>query len=156
MPQFYANHYIEGLLPSYDFNVEELETGQILIDTSKVLNTNIIDKKVWSMIIFNGKLYSVDAANSGKEKTVYVPSVTLNDPQGAKYNANMDVLDMAKIQPKDTTVSASRTANMEAAKKFYEEMDDSYLENLNSAFESLEGGGYDKEESMSQLEQILC
>ena len=45
---------------------------------------------------------------------------------------------------------------MEAAKKFYEEMDDSYLEKLNSAFENLEGEGYDKEESMSQLEQILC
>ena len=108
------------------------------------------------MIIFNGKLYSVDAANSGKEKTVYVPSVTLNDPQGAKYNANMDVLDMAKIQPRDIKVSDNRTTNTKTDKKFYEEMDDSYLENLNSAFESLEGEGYDKEESMSQLEQILC
>lgn len=156
LPQFYANHYLDGLLPNYDFNVEELETGQILIDTPKVLNTNVVDKKVWSMIIFNGKLYSVDAVNSGKEKTVYVPSVMLNDPQGAKYNANMDVLDMAKIQPKDTTVSDNRTTNTKTDKKFYEEMDDSYLENLNSAFESLEGEGYDKEESMSQLEQILC
>ena len=156
LPQFYANHYLDGLLPSYDFNVEERETGQILIDTSKVLNTNVVDKKVWSMIIFNGKLYSVDAANSGKEKTVYVPSVTLNDPQGAKYNANMDVLDMAKIQPRDIKVSDNRTTNTKTDKKFYEEMDDSYLENLNSAFKSLEGEGYDKEESMSQLEQILC
>ena len=56
----------------------------------------------------------------------------------------------------DIKVSDNRTTNTKTDKKFYEEMDDSYPENLNSAVESLENGGYDKKESMSQLEQILC
>lgn len=156
LPQFYANHYRDGILPILSSEeVEELDNGQLLVKTSKARNRNIGGNSMWQMIVYEGNLYTVDTNSISKEYAVYSPSYTVNDPQGAKYNANMTVEQLASVQVNKDKVDAAKKINSKRkAVSITEAFDSAYLESLDDVIASLEM--YNPEDSQSQLEEPLC
>lgn len=101
LPQFYANHYLEGIIPTVSSNetdkqedaITESNDGAIFVPTKKSFNRTTNDGE-YPYIIYKGQLYHLSSRADFGGKTTYRPVTTLNTP---KYNANMTVDEMKQF-----------------------------------------------------------
>lgn len=100
LPQFYANHFREGIVPyvsnekgeSSDMRVTEAEDGSIFVPIKKSFNrtTNVGE---YPYVVYNGRLYQFALEATTNGKTTYVPATSFENPR-YKYNANMTIDEM--------------------------------------------------------------
>lgn len=118
LPQFYANHAGEGIVPSFGEDADVIETrdGKIAINSKQVLNMNLLSEgktKSYPLIVYNDRLYALSL--DGSDRTIYEPTVVITQSQknkrGVKYNANMTIQEMAGVETDEARVKANASLN---------------------------------------------
>ena len=154
LPQFYANHWHEGLVPSLSASPTIIETndGLIAIPAKLVANRNIVEtskSSSYPLIAYEGNLYELKL--DGDNTVIYAPTVSLSLSQkgkrGVKYNANMTILEMASIN----TDSSRVEANSKIGGNTTSSLSDTILNSLEAAIPDF-GGFAGIEDSISELE----
>lgn len=168
LPQFYANHWAEGIVPSLSEYADVVVTndGQIAVVSKQVLNRNIVGKgkaKSYPLIEYQGVLYALSL--DGIDRAIYSPTVTITPSQkgkrGVKYNANMSIQEMADIDTDPTRVEANSKVGGTSPTAFtddlFSDIEDAFagFEGMDKALDSLEQD-YSEEEGEATLEEPLC
>lgn len=110
LPQFYANHTNEkGLFKEVSSKtIEKQEDGDIIVETSQVINYNIEEHPAYRIIsVYNVNPisgittytpYILDEEKSSSEYSTYSPMQVVRDSFGVRYNANKDVNNLLPIK----------------------------------------------------------
>ena len=174
LSQFYANHWSE-LLPLVDImNVKNLNDGSILVPVKNVFNRNYPKSNIRSWKAIKVYDYTTDSEipyvlnRDSNTEAHYVPMITYSDSQGAKYNANMTVQEMSKIEEDTQRIKEAKELNNKANNKqeiiddngFDEDfsvIDDTINDDFLAGIEAMEQSEpYSEEEGESQLDKPLC
>ena len=168
LPQFYANHWAEGIVPSLSEYADVVVTndGQIAVVAKQVLNRNIVGKgkaKSYPLIEYQGVLYALSL--DGIDRAIYSPTVTITPSQkgkrGVKYNANMSIQEMADIDTDPTRVEANSKVGGTSPTAFTDDLfsaiEDAFagFEGMDEALGSLEQD-YSEADGEATLEEPLC
>ena len=168
LPQFYANHWAEGIVPSLSEYADVVITndGQIAVVAKQVLNRNIVGNgkfKSYPLIEYQGVLYALSL--DGIDRAIYSPTVTITPSQkgkrGVKYNANMSIQEMADIDTDPTRVEANSKVGGTSPTAFTDDLfsaiEDAFagFEGMDEALGSLEQD-YSEADGEATLEEPLC
>ena len=168
LPQFYANHAGEGIVPffSEDADVVEISDGKIAIDSKQVLNRNLEGKtKSYPLIVYNGGLYALSL--DGSDRAIYEPTVVITQSQknkrGVKYNANMTIQEMAGVETDEARVKANASLNPSNNAQggfdgeLFQALEDAFggFEGMDDALAGLEQD-YGEAAGQAQLDKPMC
>lgn len=168
LPQFYANHWAEGIVPSLGELADVVVTkdGQIAVAAKQVLNRNIVGTekaKSYPLIGYEGVLYALSL--DGSDRAIYTPTVVVTPSQkgkrGVKYNANMSIQEMANIDTDPTRVEANSklgsTSSTTSTDELFKSVEDNFagFEGMDNAVSTLEQD-YSEAEGEATLEESLC
>ena len=152
LPQFYANHWAEGIVPylSEYADVVETKDGQIAVVAKQVLNRNTLYKgkaRSYPLIVYNGVLYALSL--DGSDRAIYTPTITITSSQkgkrGVKYNANMSIQEMASVDTDPTRIEANSKIGANSQLNF----DNNLFRSFEEAFAGFKG----MEDATAALEQ---
>ena len=153
LEQYYVNHYNEGVIPIINVLENELDNGEIMVETKAVYNPNFKDKKLYKYITTNGKLYVVDASRTNDSKTVYV-EIPNAKTTTAIYNANKDVYGLNGGIEVEETIRYERKPELSENPQTNKDLV-ALPSGIDDAIAQLEDM-YDEELGESQLEHPLC
>jgi hypothetical protein len=168
LPQFYANHWAEGIVPylSEYADVVETKDGQIAVVAKQVLNRNTLYKgkaRSYPFIVYNEVLYALSL--DGSDRAIYTPAVTITSSQkgkrGVKYNANMSIQEMASIDTDPTRVEANSKIGANSQLDFDDDLFKSFEEDF-AGFVGMEDAtttleqDYSEADGEAELNEPLC
>lgn len=149
LPQYYANHYKEGIVPDVSNDektsdkdkVLEGSDGAIFVPASKAFNRTT-NQGEYPYVVYKGQLYQLALEGGVGSRATYRPATTLNNP---KYNANMTVDEMKEFDGEvQSTYSEDLMTEMDAM-----------FEGMTADFSDLDASidqGFD--EYLAQMEQF--
>lgn len=138
LPQFYANHWRENLVPVVSFDPtgnRVIKSGDNLYVSSKlVINRNLFEKfgviKSYPLIAYEEEsnqdgeiitttsLYTIVLDGSGR--VTYEPAIEFTNSQkgkrGVKYNANMTTAEMANVTTPNERIEANSKVNQSTSR----------------------------------------
>lgn len=170
LPQFYANHAGEGIVPFFgeDADVVETSDGKIAINSKQVLNRNLLSEgktKSYPLIVYNGGLYALSL--DGSDRAIYEPTVIITQSQknkrGVKYNANMTIQEMAGVETDEARVKANASLNPSSNAQggfdgeLFKALEDAFggFEGMDDALAGLEQD-YSEAVGQAQLDEPMC
>ena len=170
LPQFYANHAGEGIVPSFGEDADVVETGdgKIAINSKQVLNRNLLSEgktKSYPLIVYNGGLYALSL--DGSDRAIYEPTVVITQSQknkrGVKYNANMTIQEMAGVETNEARVKANASLNPSNNAQggfdgeLFQALEDAFggFEGMDDALAGLEQD-YSEAAGQAQLDEPMC
>lgn len=170
LPQFYANHWNEGIVPFLGEQADVVETsdGKIAVNSKQVLNRNIISEgkaKSYPLVVYNNQLYALTL--DGSDRAIYEPTVIITQSQkgkrGVKYNAGMTIHEMSGIETDETRVKANAALNPSSNQmgvntdELFKALEDTFagFEGIDNALAGLEQD-YDEAMGEAQLDEPLC
>lgn len=161
LEQFYANHFNDGILPSFSsrdpFNAPAVtDRGQIIIERKRATNRNMLGNRVWKLVEYDGGLFQVDPDQIGEKSVVYNPVKTHSDPHGAKYNANMTAREMADIKVNEARVKAAKSVNTDSDTASVVDFSQDGFNGLDDMFADLESDSYSFEDGLASIEETPC
>ena len=168
LPQFYANHWAEGIVPSLSeyADIAVTNDGQIAVVAKQVRNRNIVGKgkaKSYPFIEYQGALYALSL--DGIDRAIYSPTITITLSQkgkrGVKYNANMSIQEMADINTDPTRIESNSKLESSTSTSFTDELfntiEDTFagFEGIDATLDALEQD-YSETEGEALLSTPLC
>jgi hypothetical protein len=168
LPQFYANHWAEGIVPSLSEYADVVVTndGQIAVTAKQVRNRTIVGKgktKSYPFIEYQGALYALSL--DGIDRAIYSPAITTTLSQkgkrGVKYNANMSIQEMADINTDPTRIESNSKLESSTSTSFTDELfntiEDTFagFEGIDATLDALEQD-YSETEGEALLSTPLC
>lgn len=169
LPQFYANHWDEGIVPSLSEYADVVVTkdGQIAVVAKQVLNRNIVWKgkaKSYPLIEYQGVLYALSL--DGSDRAIYSPTVIITPSQkgkrGVKYNANMSVQEMSNVKTDSSRIEENSNINSSSSNSTIEDLFNTMEEEFNGFngiddfLSDMEEQDYSEEDGESELNERLC
>ena len=169
LPQFYANHWNEGIVPTISDLADVVKTndGLIAVASKYVRNKNIISEgkvKSYPFVIYKEQLYAL--SSDGSSRAIYTPAITLNSNQkgkrGVKYNANMTIQEISNIETSEDRIKANSKLGTSSQINFDNELfnmlEDSFsgFEGIDNIIDNLEKQDYSEAEGEAELNEPIC
>lgn len=153
LEQFYANHYMDRILPILSSDVFT-NNGQVIMKRKTVTNNHILGNKVFKFIVVDENLFQVDPNQIGEKEVVYNPVKTHYDPQNIKYNANMTAAEMAEIKVDKSKINISKSISTKNNVDSSDEI--SFDRDFDSLLSGIEQDIYNFEDGLSSINETPC